>query len=73
MIQIELKEDSTDDLIDTDTEAQEEQEICLSLAVKELENIYTTEETKYVENMIYTNWKLINLLIQKMYRGSCLL
>ena len=74
VIQIELKEDPADDLVDTDTEAKEEQEIVLSLTVKELENIYTTEETKYVENMInnfYKNWKSVNLGSKK-FLGSCL-
>ena len=60
VIQIELKEEPSDDLGD----AKIEQGIIMSLNVKQLENIYTSEESKYFEHMInnfYKNWKSVNL------------
>ena len=61
VIQIELKEDDNEDAKE---EKLEEQSLVLSLTVKELENMYTTEETNYVHHLInnfYKNWKSINL------------
>ena len=64
VIQIELKEEPSDDIGDANTKTAEEQKVVLSLTVKELENMYTSEESKYFENMInnfYKNWKSVNL------------
>ena len=63
VMQIELKEDLVKDLEDAEQE-EKEQTLLLSLTVKELENMYTTEETNYVQHMtnnFYKNWKSINL------------
>ena len=52
VIQIELNQEPSVDLENAKVNADEEQGIVLSLTVKELENIYTSEESKYVENVI---------------------
>ena len=64
VIQIELKEDPSDDLGDANIKTVKENKVVLSLSFKELENMYTSEESKYFENMInnfYKNWKSVNL------------
>ena len=61
MLQIEMREDSKSD---DAQEADAQQGMVISLTVKELETIYTSEETKYVKNMVnnfYKNWKSVNL------------
>ena len=71
VIQIELNQEPSVDLEDAKVNADEEQGIVLSLTVKELENIYTSEESKYVENVInnfYRNWKSVNLGAQNVSR-----
>ena len=52
VIQIELNQEPSVDLEDAKVNADEEQGIVISLTIKELENIYTSEESKYVENVI---------------------
>ena len=64
VMQIELNQEPSVDLEDAKVNADEEQGIVITLTVKELENIYTSEESKYVENVInnfYRNWKSVNL------------
>ena len=71
VIQIELKQEPSVDHVDDKIEASEEQGMVLSLTVKELETIYTSEESKYVENVIsncYRNWKSVNLGSQNVSR-----
>ena len=71
VIQIELKQGPTVDLVDGNKEADEEQEMVLSLTVKELETMYSSEESKYVENVnnnLYRNWKSVNLGSQNVSR-----
>ena len=49
----------------------EEKGEVLSLTVKEIENIYTNEESHYVQNMIinfYHGWKSVNLGAQNVSR-----
>ena len=56
-----MREDSKSD---DAQEADAQQGMVISLTVKELETIYTSEETKYVKNMVnnfYKNWKSVNL------------
>ena len=58
LIEIHLEEDLTENV-------RGEAEVrILSLTVQEIENIYTTEESRYIENMVnqfYNNYKAINV------------
>ena len=58
LIEIHLEEDLTENV-----RGEAEVKI-LSLTVQEIENIYTTEESRYIENMVnqfYNNYKAINV------------
>ena len=67
VVQIELMDNLSMNL----TKAYQDTGMVLSLTVKEIENIYTIEESQYVENMIsnfYHGWKSVNLGAQNVSR-----
>ena len=71
VIQIDLMDNLAMNLAEAYNQSVEEKGEVLSLTVKEIENIYTNEESHYVQNMItnfYHGWKSVNLGAQNVCR-----